>query len=275
MLPAGREELAAWVALPEDPRPVRDPLLLRMRAAAVVGVNGMGAELRRHLALHESQLEEYRGIEERDFTPAPTTECEGRLRHLVLRGGIDLETFWIGWLTRAIGELDAPYSRLPQGVRAPPPYGLGVARTARPYGGEGFRAERRTVRAPGAADDDPGGNRIHHRHRGCGHFARVRGACLGPAEQDHPAYGGRRTEQRQDQADRPALEPFAEEGQADRGGGDRVGEGDDGEWGAEAAPVGGLGEQQAAHGEGGDEQRHRQQPPAEQRAAGSGRCRRP
>ncbi|MFI8195212.1 PadR family transcriptional regulator [Streptomyces sp. NPDC085942] len=105
VLPAGREELAAWVALPEDPRPVRDPLLLRMRAAAVVGADGMGAELRRHLALHENQLAEYREIEQRDFTPAPTTD-EGRLRHLVLRGGIDLETFWTGWLTRAIADLD-------------------------------------------------------------------------------------------------------------------------------------------------------------------------
>lgn len=104
VLPAGREELAAWVALPEDPRPVRDPLLLRMRAAAVVGVNGMGAELRRHLALHERQLAEYREIEERDFTPEPEADAD-RLRHLVLRGGIDLETFWIGWLTRAIGDL--------------------------------------------------------------------------------------------------------------------------------------------------------------------------
>ncbi|UQA37568.1 PadR family transcriptional regulator [Streptomyces sp. HNA39] len=105
VLPAGREELAAWVALPEDPRPVRDPLLLRMRAAAVVGVNGMEAELRRHLTLHESQLAEYREIEERDFTPPPEADAD-RLRHLVLRGGIDLETFWIGWLTRAIGDLE-------------------------------------------------------------------------------------------------------------------------------------------------------------------------
>ncbi|MDX2917207.1 MULTISPECIES: PadR family transcriptional regulator [Streptomyces] len=105
VLPAGREELAAWVAHPEDPRPVRDPLLLRMRAAAVVGTHGMGAELRRHLALHERQLAEYEEIEERDFTPPPTTD-EGRLRHLVLRGGLDLETFWIGWLTRAIADLD-------------------------------------------------------------------------------------------------------------------------------------------------------------------------
>ncbi|MFJ6805828.1 PadR family transcriptional regulator [Streptomyces anulatus] len=105
VLPAGREELAAWVALPEDPRPVRDPLLLRMRAAAVVGAAGMGPELRRHLTLHERQLAEYRAIEERNFTPAPRTD-EDRLRYLVLRGGIDLETFWIGWLTRAIADLD-------------------------------------------------------------------------------------------------------------------------------------------------------------------------
>src|ERR1700746_3189621 len=35
-LPAGRAELTDWVARSEDPRPIRDPLLLRLRAAAVV-----------------------------------------------------------------------------------------------------------------------------------------------------------------------------------------------------------------------------------------------
>ncbi|MEU5716917.1 PadR family transcriptional regulator [Streptomyces sp. NPDC020403] len=105
VLPAGRDELAGWVALAEDPRPVRDPLLLRMRAAAVVGAPGLVAELRRHLRLHREQLAEYEEIERRDFPPERTAD-EDRLRHLVLRGGIDLETFWTGWLTRAIGELD-------------------------------------------------------------------------------------------------------------------------------------------------------------------------
>ncbi|MEU1211667.1 PadR family transcriptional regulator [Streptomyces sp. NPDC005791] len=105
VLAAGREELAAWVALAEDPRPVRDPLLLRMRAAAVVGAPGLAGELRRHLALHREQLAEYRRIEERDFPPERTTE-EDRLRRLVLRGGIDLETFWTGWLTRALDDLE-------------------------------------------------------------------------------------------------------------------------------------------------------------------------
>lgn len=101
VLPAGRAALSAWVALREDPKQIRDPLLLRMRAAAVVGAPGLDAELRRHLELHRKQLAEYLAIEERDFPPERNSE-EDRLRHLVLRGGIDLENFWIGWLTRAL-----------------------------------------------------------------------------------------------------------------------------------------------------------------------------
>lgn len=107
VLSAGREALREWVALAEDPRPVRDPLLLRMRAAAVVGAPGLAGELRRHLALHREQLAKYLEIERRDFPPERTAD-EDRLRRLVLRGGIDLETFWTGWLTRAIDELDGP-----------------------------------------------------------------------------------------------------------------------------------------------------------------------
>ncbi|WP_328535625.1 PadR family transcriptional regulator [Streptomyces sp. NBC_00344] len=103
VLPAGRDELTGWVARTEDPRAVRDPLLLRLRAAAVVGSQGLGAELERHLGLHQRQLAEYLAIEERDFSdPGPSAET--RLQHLVLRGGIDLERYWISWLTEALPE---------------------------------------------------------------------------------------------------------------------------------------------------------------------------
>ncbi|MCZ7433269.1 PadR family transcriptional regulator [Streptomyces sp. WMMC1477] len=104
VLPTGREELAEWVARVEDPKTVRDPLLLRMRAAAVVGSAGLEAELRRHLELHERQLAEYLEIEKRDFPPERDTEPD-RLRHVVLKGGIGLETFWIVWLTDALDQL--------------------------------------------------------------------------------------------------------------------------------------------------------------------------
>ncbi|MEU9009383.1 PadR family transcriptional regulator [Streptomyces sp. NPDC048479] len=104
VLPAGREELTAWVARSEDPKPVRDPLLLRLRAAGVVGSEGLEAELERHLALHRRQLEEYSAIEERDFPPERQSSEQDRLRHVVLRGGIELETFWTKWLTDALKE---------------------------------------------------------------------------------------------------------------------------------------------------------------------------
>ncbi|MFG2817026.1 MULTISPECIES: PadR family transcriptional regulator [unclassified Streptomyces] len=101
VLPAGREELARWTAAPQDPRPLRDAMLLRMRAAAVVGTAGLAADMRRHLELHESQLAVYQEIEQRDFPPGRDSP-QDRLRHLVLRAGIDLETFWAQWLTEAL-----------------------------------------------------------------------------------------------------------------------------------------------------------------------------
>ncbi|WP_210592793.1 PadR family transcriptional regulator [Streptomyces sp. GESEQ-35] len=106
VLPAGRAELARWTAAAQDPKPHRDALLLRLRAAAVVGTEGLEADLRRHLALHRRQLAEYEDIERRDFPPGKDSP-EDRLRHLVLRAGIDLETFWTGWLTRAVEEVAA------------------------------------------------------------------------------------------------------------------------------------------------------------------------
>ena len=103
VLPAGRAELARWTAASQDPKPYRDTMLLRLRASAVVGTEGIEADLRRHLALHRRQLAEYEEIENRDFQPVRDATQE-RLQHLVLRAGIDLETFWTQWLTHALTE---------------------------------------------------------------------------------------------------------------------------------------------------------------------------
>ncbi|RKE22291.1 PadR family transcriptional regulator [Streptomyces sp. TLI_171] len=101
VLPDGRAALREWVALVQDPKPIRDPLLLRLRAAAVLGVDGLGEELARHRELHREQLAEYLEIERRDF-PAERAGEESRLQHLVLRAGIQLESFWLAWLDEAL-----------------------------------------------------------------------------------------------------------------------------------------------------------------------------
>ena len=101
VLPAGRTELERWTAASQDPKRHRDALLLRLRAAAVVGTEGIEADLRRHLELHRLQLAEYEEIERRDFPPGKDS-AQDRLQHLVLRAGIELETFWTRWLGEAL-----------------------------------------------------------------------------------------------------------------------------------------------------------------------------
>ncbi|URN18384.1 MULTISPECIES: PadR family transcriptional regulator [Streptomyces] len=115
VLPAGRAELADWTRRAEDPKPVRSALLLRLRAAAVVGAEGMADEVRRHLGLHRAQLDEYLDMERRQFPPERDTEAD-RLRHLVLRGGIELERFWVAWLTEALEGLEGPKVRQDPGA---------------------------------------------------------------------------------------------------------------------------------------------------------------
>ncbi len=105
VLPAGREELARWTSASQDPKPMRDTMLLRLRASAVVGTAGLATDLRRHLDLHQRQLAEYEEIQKRDFPPGKDAP-QDRLRHLVLRAGIDLETFWTQWLTQALDEFE-------------------------------------------------------------------------------------------------------------------------------------------------------------------------
>ncbi|MEU8654619.1 PadR family transcriptional regulator [Streptomyces sp. NPDC048737] len=112
VLPAGRAELQRWTAAAQDPKPHRDALLLRLRAAAVVGTAGLEADLRRHLELHRRQLAEYEEIEKRDF-PSGDDSAQVRLQHLVLRAGIELETFWTQWLAEALESLPRPAGQAP------------------------------------------------------------------------------------------------------------------------------------------------------------------
>ncbi|MBW1601471.1 PadR family transcriptional regulator [Streptomyces sp. JJ66] len=127
VLPQGRAELSRWVGAAQDPKPLRDATILRLRAAAVVGTDGLAGELARHLALHERQLAEYQRIERRDFPPERTDEI-ARLQHVVLRAGIELESFWTRWLTDALAALGEP---APESAPQPAPE-AGVRRAGAP-----------------------------------------------------------------------------------------------------------------------------------------------
>lgn len=105
VLPAGRAELARWVAEDQDPKPLRDEFMVRLRAEAVVGPTGLADDIRRRLELHRQKLAVYRAIEARDFARGDPSR-KAQLQHLVLGAGILQETMWIEFSEKALAILD-------------------------------------------------------------------------------------------------------------------------------------------------------------------------
>ena len=103
---SGVQVLREWVLAGQGPVPLRDPLLVRLRAAAVLGDIDIGDQLQEHLQYHRALLETYRSIEERDFR-SPLRSRKQRLQHLVLQAGIGSELSWIDWCTKAVKKFSA------------------------------------------------------------------------------------------------------------------------------------------------------------------------
>lgn len=105
VLPAGREELSRWVSTPHEPKAIRDDLLVKLRAEAVLDGGGLRDALRLRLERHRDKLEAYRAIELRSFDDAEPPRKQ-RLQHLILKAGIDVELLWIDLCENALAILD-------------------------------------------------------------------------------------------------------------------------------------------------------------------------
>ncbi len=103
VLSDGQQELQRWAREPAAPMDMRDELMVRLRADAVVGPLGLDTELERRLALHQGKLQAYRAIEQRDFgvdkQPLPR---EAQIQYMILKTGIMYEESWITWSREAI-----------------------------------------------------------------------------------------------------------------------------------------------------------------------------
>lgn len=107
ILPAGRKELRRWIAQQEEPTPLRDEFMVRLRAEAAIGPAGLEEDIRRRLKLHEDKLALYLRIEARDFPAGPESR-DSALRHLVLSAGIQYERQWIELSRQALEILGRP-----------------------------------------------------------------------------------------------------------------------------------------------------------------------
>ena len=112
VLAAGRSELASWCAQEGALRPIKDALLVRMRAAAVLGATGgdtvdILTEMRRHMLLHGEVLARYEAIEAHDFPAGSPRSVADEMQLAVVRAGIAYENSWLAWCHQALAALEA------------------------------------------------------------------------------------------------------------------------------------------------------------------------
>ena len=110
VLPAGRTELARWAREPSPTMDLRDELMVKLRADAALDEVDLRDELRRHIALHQDKLAQYRAIEQRDFLNVEALSRHERIQHMILKKGILYETSSIAWnqeMVQMLGNLSA------------------------------------------------------------------------------------------------------------------------------------------------------------------------
>ncbi|MFI4940243.1 MAG: PadR family transcriptional regulator [Burkholderiales bacterium] len=111
VLPAGRDELRRWAGESQDSKPLREELMVRLRAEAAIGSTGIEYDIRRRLTGHRERLQHYLELEKKGFTDLLAGESESyemQVHHLILSAGILRETFWVQWSERALVVLDRP-----------------------------------------------------------------------------------------------------------------------------------------------------------------------
>lgn len=96
---AGHAELTRWLAAPSATDPVRSEFMVKIRGASYGDRSAVLDTARQLLDDHRKRLDLYRYLESRDFPEPHGLTGQDLDVYLVLRGGVRMEEFWIGWLT--------------------------------------------------------------------------------------------------------------------------------------------------------------------------------
>lgn len=110
VLPKGKAMLTQWLGEEEPVPPLRDTLMVKLRAEAVLnshdGARALRDTLQKRLAHHRAKLSEFEQFEARD-TAKGLTDRASQLRHMILKAGLRHERGWVETLQDALKLLEA------------------------------------------------------------------------------------------------------------------------------------------------------------------------
>lgn len=98
----GQQEFVAWANQPCEVSTVKEEILVKVFAGAIVGIEPICHEIQRHRQLHAATLANYRQIEQQFFADRDRLSSEQTFPYLTLRRGIRYEIDWIEWCDEAL-----------------------------------------------------------------------------------------------------------------------------------------------------------------------------
>ena len=108
LTPGGKRHLAEWIATPTEPGPLREDLLVKVRAASLVDPATLAEQLRHARATYADRLARYEALKARDFPDPAALPREQRMHYLPLLRGLMFETENVAWCDAALALLTAP-----------------------------------------------------------------------------------------------------------------------------------------------------------------------
>jgi DNA-binding PadR family transcriptional regulator len=112
---AGRLALQEWLATPTESSPLRSELGVKMRAASYAADReSVLADIRDHLADHQTRLDVFQQLAKRDYPEPSTLTGQALDQYLVLRGGIRMEEAWVAWLDEYLTAHESRQARSPE-----------------------------------------------------------------------------------------------------------------------------------------------------------------
>ncbi len=114
--PEGEAELQRWVMVSSEAPPLREGLMIKLRAEAILGSLGVEIQIQQRIEQHQQRLAIYQQLEQQYF--AVTAQCrEQRLKHLILKTGMSYEQYCVQWLQEVLRvlaeESDTPSKNIP------------------------------------------------------------------------------------------------------------------------------------------------------------------
>jgi DNA-binding PadR family transcriptional regulator len=97
----GRQAFVSWANQPCDVSAVKEEILVKVFAGAIVGTEPIRQEIQRHRQIHAETLANYHQVEQQFFADCDRLPKNQIFPYLTLRRGIRYEIDWIEWCDEA------------------------------------------------------------------------------------------------------------------------------------------------------------------------------